>query len=110
MTHFDLPSLFSTKLHALLFRGFDKGRDFYDLIFFLRKRIQPNLLLLNHAVSPKKHYDTLTDVWDEIENKIKKSNFELIRKDARPFLLNPSEEAFLTSDVVLKLLSNLERE
>ena len=30
--HYDLPSLFAGKLHALLFRKFLKGRDFYDLI------------------------------------------------------------------------------
>lgn len=112
ISHFDLPSLFSTKLHALLFRGFDKGRDFYDLIFFLRRRITPRLVLLNHAVrqtSPKKHYSSLREVWNEIRKKAKTSNFELIRKDVRPFLLDPGEEKFLTREVILNLVDQNSR-
>ena len=32
--HFDLPSLYATKLHACFFRRFIKGRDFYDFIWY----------------------------------------------------------------------------
>ncbi len=47
---FDLPSMYATKLHACFYRGFTKGRDFYDFIWYLGKKIEPNYLLLNNAI------------------------------------------------------------
>jgi len=50
--HYDLSSLMSGKLHAILFRekltGNDnresvKGRDYFDLLWFLKKSIKPNI-------------------------------------------------------------------
>jgi predicted nucleotidyltransferase component of viral defense system len=40
--HYDLPSLFAGKLHAILCRAYTKGRDYYDLIWFLGRKIDPN--------------------------------------------------------------------
>lgn len=43
---YDLPSLFAGKLHALLFRDWRsrvKGRDFYDFIWFIGRRVPVNL-------------------------------------------------------------------
>lgn len=48
--HFDLPSMFATKLHACFYRTFVKGRDFYDFIWYLSKKITPNYELLNNAI------------------------------------------------------------
>ncbi len=50
INHFSRESLFSLKLHAILFRHYDKGRDFYDLIYFLNKKVIPDLELFNKAV------------------------------------------------------------
>ena len=50
VTHNDLPSLFSGKLHACFYRKFLKGRDFYDLIWYLGKKIKPNYEFLNNAI------------------------------------------------------------
>lgn len=48
--HFDLPSMFAGKIIACLERDFQKGsedvfvkgRDFYDLVWFMQKKIVPN--------------------------------------------------------------------
>ena len=43
---YDLPSLFAGKLHALLYRGWKhrvKGRDFYDFVWFVGRRVPVNL-------------------------------------------------------------------
>jgi hypothetical protein len=50
--HHDLPSLFAGKLHALLTRGYPKGRDWYDLIWYRSRRppLEPNLQLLQNAL------------------------------------------------------------
>lgn len=48
--HFDLPSMYATKLHACFYRRYTKGRDFYDFIWYLGRRTEPNFVLLNNAI------------------------------------------------------------
>jgi len=50
LVHYDMPSMFAGKLHAILQRGYDKGRDFYDLYWYLEKGIRPNMRFLNEAL------------------------------------------------------------
>ena len=50
LTHFDLASLFATKLHACFYRKYTKGRDFYDFIWYLSRKQKPNFTLLNNAI------------------------------------------------------------
>ncbi len=46
----DLPSLFAGKMHALLCREYVKGRDWYDFIWYMSKKIEINLLNLQNAL------------------------------------------------------------
>jgi len=46
----DLPSNFALKLHALLCRPYAKGRDWYDLLWYIRNGTLPNLGLLQSAL------------------------------------------------------------
>lgn len=46
----DLPSLFAGKSHALLCRTWDKGRDWFDFIWYVGRNICPNFSLLGNAV------------------------------------------------------------
>lgn len=48
--HQDLPSNFALKLHALLCRGYLKGRDWFDFSWYVSRDITPNLLLLRNAL------------------------------------------------------------
>lgn len=48
--HQDLASNFSLKVHALLCRGFLKGRDWYDFSWYVAKGVTPNLALLRNAL------------------------------------------------------------
>ncbi len=48
--HQDLSSNFALKIHALLCRGFLKGRDWYDFSWYVGKEIMPNLPLLRAAL------------------------------------------------------------
>jgi predicted nucleotidyltransferase component of viral defense system len=45
-----LPSGFGTKAHALLCREYTKGRDWYDLLWYVAQRIAPDLPLLQNAL------------------------------------------------------------
>ena len=48
--HQDLSSNFALKIHALLCRGFLKGRDWYDFSWYVSKDIFPNLPHLQAAL------------------------------------------------------------
>jgi len=46
----DLPSLFAGKIHALLCRGYTKGRDWYDFIWYTGRGVGINYLFLASAL------------------------------------------------------------
>ncbi|MCP4769129.1 MAG: nucleotidyl transferase AbiEii/AbiGii toxin family protein [Gammaproteobacteria bacterium] len=48
--HQDLGSNFALKIHALLCRGFLKGRDWYDFNWYVRQGVSPNLPHLRNAL------------------------------------------------------------
>lgn len=48
--HQDLASNFALKIHALLCRGFLKGRDWFDFSWYVARGIAPNLTLLHNAL------------------------------------------------------------
>ena len=52
LQHHDRPSLLSGKLHAVLQRDYAKGRDLYDLMWYLSDPDwpEPNLVLLGNAL------------------------------------------------------------
>lgn len=45
-----LESGFATKSHALLCREYTKGRDWYDFLWYVSRKIVPDLALLGHAL------------------------------------------------------------
>jgi hypothetical protein len=48
--HQDLSSNFALKIHALLCRGFLKGRDWYDFNWYIKQGVSPNLAHLKNAL------------------------------------------------------------
>jgi hypothetical protein len=48
--HQDLPSNFALKIHALLCRGYLKGRDWYDYSWYVSNGVSPNLMHLEAAL------------------------------------------------------------
>lgn len=50
MQHQDLSSNFALKIHALLCRGFLKGRNWYDFAWYVAQGVWPNLPHLTVAL------------------------------------------------------------
>lgn len=109
---YDLPSLMSGKLHALLCRTYEKGRDWYDYSWYVKNNCSPNLKLLENALKqlgPWKGKDIQVDekfLKDELVGKIESLDWEDIKKDVRKFLspekaqsLNIWSSAFFKSKV-----------
>ncbi len=109
VTVFDLPSLFATKLHAVFFRSYAKGRDYYDLLWYLGKRVKPNFPLLNRAIAQSQgegHEIHENDFAKKLIAHLEKVNFEKIRGDLSRFLIRPEELQFVNLAPIKSLLRN----
>ena len=109
INHYDLPSLFAGKLHAILHRPYAKGRDYYDLIWYLSRKVTPNYLLLNQAIlQTEKKSSNLNQksLKQLLLNKITATDFKKIRRDVAPFLADGAEARFFEEDFFLKLIQS----
>lgn len=54
--HHDLPSLLAGKAAAILTREYIKGREYFDLFWFLSKwpELEPNLLMFRNALAQRR--------------------------------------------------------
>lgn len=105
---FDLSSLYATKLHACFFRRYTKGRDFYDLLWYLGKKIEPNYILLNNAIKQTENKDFEIGA-DNFKNfilyKLEKVDFNTVHKDVERFLEDKNELKLLDYEVLSKVIS-----
>jgi predicted nucleotidyltransferase component of viral defense system len=109
LLHHDPASLFAGKLNAILTRGFSKGRDWYDLLWYLSNPDwpAPNLTLLKNAYRQK--VDSAlpfeSTAWrDHILKKAETLDFDRIRADVSPFLEDDRESEMLDVDSFQRLL------
>jgi hypothetical protein len=106
LQHHDRASLLAGKLHAVLQRSYTKGRDIYDLLWYLSDPTwpQPNMELLNNALAQSQWMGgVLTQHnWRTVVSKhIKRLNWDAVANDVRPFV----EQGF---DMDVLTLENLE--
>ena len=107
INHYDLPSLYASKLHAILHRKYEKGRDYYDLIWYISKNIVPNYALLNVAIQQTEHRPSTLDeksLNQALRDRIERTDFDRLRLDTQPFLADPGELRFFTKAYFLKLI------
>lgn len=107
ITHYDLASLYAGKLHACFFRTYTKGRDFYDLLWYLGKKIKPNFKMLNNAIQQSQGVDlniTEDNFVAFLKKRIAQVDFEMVRKEVERFLVNKEELNLLDKEVILKIL------
>ncbi len=111
---FTLPDLFAGKMHALLFRKWKenvKGRDWYDMEWYIKKRIP---LDLNHFVlrsrdSGNWKEDTITEkgFHDLLKQKISTVNMDRVKADIRRFISNPTRLDIWSATYFLDLVKHL---
>ena len=109
LQHHDRASLLAGKLHAILQRPYAKGRDIYDLLWFLSDPDwpEPNLKLLNNALRQtdwKVDYPT-EDNWRElVRTRLQALAWDQVPADVRPFLHPTAEVSLLTFENVMRVL------
>ncbi|MFQ5677540.1 MAG: nucleotidyl transferase AbiEii/AbiGii toxin family protein [bacterium] len=109
--HFDLPSSFATKLHACLFRRYAKGRDFYDLMWYLGKKVPPNLKVLNHAIEQTEEDRVKIDpprLKILLLERLDRLDISRLRQDVAPFLQRSEEADLLEKSLMQHVVSNYE--
>ena len=107
--HYDKASLLSGKLHALLSRPWCKGRDLFDLVWYLADRTwpQPNLPFLNSALSQTgwKGPELVAENWRKaLVEKLQNLDWDAARADALPFLEQPGEADLIRPEHLFRLL------
>ena len=91
ITH-NLSSLFAGKSHALLARPWEKGRDWYDFIWYVGKKISPNFNFLKNAIQQMGPWQgqgvEVTPEWyiSRLKEKIMSVDWEKNKKDVERFL------------------------
>lgn len=106
---YDLSSLFAGKLHALLSRKYTKGRDFFDIGWYLSKwkDLSPNLILLHNALKQtgwKNGLPTQENWRNFIYRVVKETDWNKVKQDVSNFLENPSDMDIFTKEGVLNLI------
>ncbi|MFP3041482.1 nucleotidyl transferase AbiEii/AbiGii toxin family protein [Treponema primitia] len=117
----DMPTLFSGKAHALLCRDYGdyvKGRDWYDFLWYMGKKIEPNYQYLSDAINRNGPWQgkniKVTKDWFEkaLQEKIISLNMEMVKRDVIRFV-NPVERDMVntwTRDIFLNALETFYRQ
>lgn len=109
LQHHNQSSLLAGKLHAILQRRYFKGRDLYDLMWYLSDREwpAPNLDLLNNALKQTGWTEGTLSLknWREVvRKKVESTPWEQAVDDVRPFITSADELGLLTRENLLNLL------
>jgi predicted nucleotidyltransferase component of viral defense system len=109
LQRYDKSSLLAGKLHALLSRSYVKGRDMYDLVWYLSDRTwpEPNLEFLNNALRQTGWTGpeiTSANWKQEIRSRIAQYDWNQVVLDVSPFLERPQDVKMLTKTSVMALL------
>lgn len=109
LQHHDRASLLAGKLHAILNRPYTKGRDIYDLLWYLSDPgwPAPNLTLLNNALrqtgwaAPYPNEEN----WRELaRERLHGLAWDRVAADVRPFLEPAADLSLLTPENVRQVL------
>jgi len=112
VVHADLPSLFAEKVHALLARPWVKGRDWYDLFWFLTEKrgVAPNQEMLRNALRQTGHAPALAADWrGAVRSRLGEVDWRQVRADVEPLLERASDLELLTVGRIGELLSGEQR-
>lgn len=95
---YDLPSLFAGKLHAVLLRDWKsrvKGRDFYDLVWYVSRGVPVNLAHLEARLRQSGYRSTsnltLSTLHEMLKERVGRVDIGAAAEEVRPFLRDTRE-------------------
>lgn len=88
-----LDTLFAQKVVAIIFRPYQKGRDFYDLVWFLSQRdLEPNYAIFKEK---KLNITNRREMIEFLTQQAEKSNLEQAANDVERFLFHPEQAKWI---------------
>lgn len=96
-----LPTLFAGKSHALLCRTYEKGRDWYDFLWYLGNKTPVNYRRLAAALDQTGPWErqglSVDRAWyiDEMKRRIGEMDWKRAKDDVAPFI-SPQEQGLLS--------------
>lgn len=88
-----METLFAQKILAIVFRPYQKGRDFYDLVWFLaQKNIEPNYEIFKEKGIDIKNRLELVKF---LEDQAQKTDLKQAAKDVERFLFYPEQAQWI---------------
>jgi predicted nucleotidyltransferase component of viral defense system len=111
LLHYDRASLFAGKLHAVLSRKYTKGRDLYDLAWYLSDPgwPEPNLGLLKNALTQTgwKGEAPHSSNWRRlVQEKLDRVDWQRALEDVASFLERRQDRDLISADTFRKLLKS----
>lgn len=110
IAHPDLPSLYAAKLHACFYRRYTKGRDFYDLAWYLGKRLKPNYPLLNNAIEQTQGSSPglgENNIKEFLLKKVEGVDFKIVKEDVKRFLEDKNELRLLDASLISRSIEDV---
>jgi predicted nucleotidyltransferase component of viral defense system len=109
LLHYDRPSLLAGKLHALIHRSHVKGRDVYDLLWYLSDpdwpEPNPRLLQASLRQTGMELSDGEVEDWRGlVRTRLKEIKWDRVVADVSPFLERREDIDLLTRENLLSLL------
>lgn len=107
---YDKASLLSGKLHCLLSRKYTKGRDFFDLGWYLTRwpNLEPNYELLKKSLEQTNWPGARLDQsnWKKLLlDVVNKTEWKIVNKDVKNFLETETDLKIFNKENLIKLLS-----
>lgn len=110
VVHHDLPTLFAGKLLAFLYRNYVKGRDVYDLIWFLTNKTAVNQSCFHSGLAQATGHEIRWSRNELVANllaKIDATNMATVANDVRPFLDDSTEVRFFVPRLIKDLVRQI---
>ena len=112
---YDAPSLFAGKIHAVLCRGWKnrvKGRDLYDFVFYVSRKIPVNLPHLNARLEdsgfiPDGTSLTIQNVKEARCERFASIDYVNARQDVLPFIKNPASLDVWSADFFTRIAQDV---
>lgn len=104
---FTLPDLYAGKMHALVYRAWQrriKGRDWYDFEWYVRHQIPLDYTHLQERIY-EFHGERIgqDEFMRQLREKLSTADIELVKQDVEGFIDNPKELDIWSNDYFLQL-------
>ena len=104
---FTLPDLFAGKMHALVYRGWKnrvKGRDWYDLEWYVRHNVPLDFAHLAERVRQFNNVEIRQEEFmAQLKERLLSANINQVKSDVLPFVRNPKELDIWSNDYFVQL-------